>query len=72
MLCYKHPALIREAVQGGNKAAAGGDQIGSKKGKDADSDASIPVKAVAEGVVTPITTTDVDSSGTHSLPSRQC
>lgn len=55
-------------MQGGNKAAAGGDQIGSKKGKDADSDSSIPVKAVAEGVVTPNTTTDVDSSGALQHP----
>ena len=50
-------------VQGGNKAAAGGDQIGSKKGRDADSDSTIPVKAVAEGIMTPNTTTDIDSSG---------
>ena len=58
-----------EAAQGGNKAAAGGDQIGSKKGKDSDGDAGIPVKAVAEGVVTPNTTTDIDSSGAQSRPS---
>ncbi len=68
------PALLHcltaVLVQGGNKAAAGGDQIGSKKGKDADGDASIPVKAVAEGVVTPVNTTDIDSSGTPALSSR--
>ena len=62
--------LTRAPAQGGNKAAAGGDQIGSKKGKDADGDASIPLKAVAEGIVTPVTTTDVDSSGTHAFTSR--
>ena len=55
-------------MQGGNKAAAGGDQIGSKKGADADSDSSIPVKAVAEGVATPNTATDIDSSGLSTVP----
>ena len=62
--------MVAAPAQGCNKAAAGGDQIGSKKGKDADGDASIPLKAVADGVVTPVTTTDIDSSGITVLTSR--
>ena len=55
-------------MQGGDKAAAGGDQIGNKKGADSDSDGRIPVKAVAEGIVTPNTATDIDSSGIFTVP----
>lgn len=40
--------------------------MGSKK--DGDSDASIPIKAIDEGIVTPNTATDIDSSGVwHAL-----
>jgi hypothetical protein len=66
---YADLSLLK-LMQGGNKAAAGGDQIGSKKAKDADSDGSIPVKAVAEGIVTPNTTTDIDSSGAFQHPTQ--
>ena len=55
-------------MQGGDKAAAGGDQIGNKKGANSDSDGRIPVKAVAEGIVTPNTATDIDSSGIFAVP----
>ena len=46
---------VRNVMQGGNKAAAGGDQMGNKKGADSNSDGRIPVKAIAEGIVTPNT-----------------
>ena len=62
-------------MQGGNNAAAGGDQIGNKKGTNSDSDGRIPVKAVAEGIVTSNTATDIDSSGILTVPwshSEQC
>ena len=59
---------VQDVVQGGSKAAAGGDQIGNKKGTDSNSDGGIPVKAIAEGIVTPNTATDIDSSGIHTVP----